>query len=168
MSPIGRITLEKERPNMPRLTREERRALTRERLLAAAAKVFAGEGFGGSTIDRIVGEAGFTKGAFYSNFSSKEDIFLQLFEGPALHTQHDLEEKLADFDEPEAIVEAICEWATLNSREVDRRSLILDLRRTLKSIQGVRRSEVGYAGHPVLLILRTLPGSHWRHPPGNV
>lgn len=105
---------------MPRLTREERRALTRERLLAAAVKVFAGEGFGGSTIDRIVGEAGFTKGAFYSNFASREDIVLQLFEGPALHTQHDLEEKLADFDEPEAMVEAICEWATLNSREVDR------------------------------------------------
>lgn len=112
---------------MPRLTREESRALTREKLFAAAAKVFAREGFGGSTIDRIVDEAGFTKGAFYSNFSSKEDIFLQLVEGAALHTQHDLAAKLVGVDEPEAIVEAICEWATINSREVDRRSLILDL-----------------------------------------
>lgn len=112
---------------MPRLTREESRALTREKLFVAAAKVFAQEGFGGSTIDRIVDEAGFTKGAFYSNFSSKEDIFLQLVEGAALHTQHDLEEKLTGISEPEEIVEAICEWATIHSREVDRRSLVLDL-----------------------------------------
>ncbi|MFM0295947.1 helix-turn-helix domain containing protein [Paraburkholderia sp. RL17-383-BIF-A] len=101
--------------------------MTRKKLLAAAAEVFAREGFGGTSIDRIVDDAGFTKGAFSSNLSSKEDIFLQLVEGPALHAQHDPEEKPMNFDEPEAIVEAICEWATLNSREVDRRSLILDL-----------------------------------------
>jgi AcrR family transcriptional regulator len=112
---------------MPRLTREESRALTRQKLLAAAAKVFAEQGFGGSSIDRIVDEAGFSKGAFYSNFASKEEIFLQLVEGAALHTEHELEAKLLGLDDPEAIVEAVSEWATINSQEADRRALILDL-----------------------------------------
>jgi AcrR family transcriptional regulator len=115
---------------MPRLTREESRALTRERLLAAAAKVFAQDGFGGSSIDRIADEAGFSKGAFYSNFASKDDIFLQLVETAALHSAHDLEATLLGITEPEAIITAICAWATTTASspaEVDRRSLILDL-----------------------------------------
>ncbi|WP_082771722.1 TetR/AcrR family transcriptional regulator [Burkholderia sp. PAMC 26561] len=104
--------------------------MTRQKLLAAA-KVFAEQGFGGSSIDRIVDEAGFSKGAFYSNFASKEEIFLQLVEGAALHTEHELEAKLLGLDDPEAIVEAVSEWATINSQEADRRALILDLVRTL-------------------------------------
>ncbi|MGF6780147.1 TetR family transcriptional regulator [Paraburkholderia sp. GAS334] len=79
---------------MPRLTREESRALTRQKLFAAAAKVFARDGFGAASIDRIVDEAGFTKGAFYSNFASKEDIFLQLVETTAEDSAHDLGTKL--------------------------------------------------------------------------
>jgi AcrR family transcriptional regulator len=112
---------------MQRLTREESRALTREKLFTAAQKVFIQDGFGGSSIDRIVEEAGFTKGAFYSNFSSKEDIFLQLVESIALQGANDLEAALLGIHEPEAIVSTICKWATGRSGDADPRSLILDL-----------------------------------------
>jgi TetR/AcrR family transcriptional regulator, transcriptional repressor of aconitase len=112
---------------MPRLTREESRALTREKLFAAAQKVFTQDGFGGASIDRIVDEAGFSKGAFYSNFASKEDIFLQLVETVALHSANDLEAKLLGIHEPEAIIAAVCNWATGRAGEVDPRSLVLDL-----------------------------------------
>lgn len=48
---------------------------TLERLVEAAGEVFADRGFAGATIDDLTTAAGFTRGAFYSNFSSKEEIF---------------------------------------------------------------------------------------------
>jgi AcrR family transcriptional regulator len=61
-----------------RLTRAQQQAATRERLLAAAERVIARQGFGGASIDLIALEAGFSKGAIYSNFGSKEEVFLEL------------------------------------------------------------------------------------------
>jgi AcrR family transcriptional regulator len=62
------------------LTPERRREMTRRHLLDAAALVFARNGFHGSTIDEIAKTAGFTKGAVYSNFASKDDLFLALLD----------------------------------------------------------------------------------------
>jgi AcrR family transcriptional regulator len=62
------------------LTPERRRAMTRQHLLEAAAIVFARNGFHGSTLDEVAATAGFTKGAVYSNFKSKEDLFLELLD----------------------------------------------------------------------------------------
>jgi AcrR family transcriptional regulator len=61
-----------------RLTRAQQQALTRERLLAAAEQVLARHGYGGASIDLITAEAGYSKGAIYSNFESKEAVFLEL------------------------------------------------------------------------------------------
>ncbi len=61
-----------------RLTRAEQQALTRGRLLAAAEQVLARHGYGGASIDLITAEAGYSKGAIYSNFESKEAVFLEL------------------------------------------------------------------------------------------
>src|SRR2546421_13100240 len=61
-----------------RLSRNERKAQTRAGLIDAAARVFARRGYHGTTVDDVAEEAGFTKGAFYSNFESKEDVFVEL------------------------------------------------------------------------------------------
>lgn len=61
-----------------RLTRREKQAQTRERLLEAAERVFLRRGFQGSSVEEISAEAGFTRGAFYSNFESKEKLFVEL------------------------------------------------------------------------------------------
>ncbi|HTD58159.1 MAG TPA: TetR/AcrR family transcriptional regulator [Solirubrobacteraceae bacterium] len=60
--------------------RDEQRALTRRRLLDGAEAVFARDGFHGASVEEIAREAGATTGALYSNFASKEDLFLALFE----------------------------------------------------------------------------------------
>ncbi len=62
------------------LTAERRRQQTREYLLQAAAQVFAERGFYAATLDEVAAAAGFTKGAVYSNFKNKEDLFLALLE----------------------------------------------------------------------------------------
>ncbi len=62
------------------LTPDRRRAMTREHLLSAAAVVFARNGFHGASLDEVASAAGFTKGAVYSNFKSKEDLFVALLE----------------------------------------------------------------------------------------
>ncbi|BBZ71181.1 TetR/AcrR family transcriptional regulator [Mycobacterium paraseoulense] len=64
-------------PVKPLRTRPTRGEV-RDRILDAASKVFAAEGFAGATIDAIGQTAGFTKGAVYSNFESKDELFLAL------------------------------------------------------------------------------------------
>jgi AcrR family transcriptional regulator len=59
-----------------RLTPERRRQLTRNALVEAATDVFARRGFHAASLEQIADAAGFTRGAIYSNFSSKEDLLL--------------------------------------------------------------------------------------------
>ena len=59
-----------------RLTRAEQRENTRVCLVQAAAKVFTRRGYDNASLDEVAEEAGFTKGAVYSNFKGKEDLFL--------------------------------------------------------------------------------------------
>jgi AcrR family transcriptional regulator len=61
-----------------RLTRAEQREVTRERLIEAAGRVFCRTGFEAAPIDLIAEEAGFSRGAFYSNFESKDELFVEL------------------------------------------------------------------------------------------
>lgn len=57
-----------------------RRAATRERLLDAARSLLVGEGLQGVSVERLCEEAGFTRGAFYSNFDSKDELVVALIE----------------------------------------------------------------------------------------
>jgi AcrR family transcriptional regulator len=71
------------------LTRQERQQQTRDRLVDAAAKVFARRGYHEATLEEIAAEAGFTTGAVYSNFSGKEELFLAL-------TDRDVSERVGE------------------------------------------------------------------------
>jgi AcrR family transcriptional regulator len=63
-----------------RLSRVEQTEQNRERVLQAARRVFMSRGFHTATLDQIAEEAGFSKGAIYSQFESKADVFLTLLE----------------------------------------------------------------------------------------
>src|ERR1700746_218759 len=63
-----------------RLTREQSKAKTRQRLLDAARTVFARRGYHGASVEEIAAEAGFSTGALYSNFDGKENLFLALMD----------------------------------------------------------------------------------------
>src|SRR5437588_12440714 len=57
-----------------KLTPERRRQLTRDALLDAAEDVFVKKGVGGASMEQIAAEAGFSRGAIYSNFGNKDDL----------------------------------------------------------------------------------------------
>ena len=82
------------------LTPERRRQQTREHLLAAAAEVFAEQGFHGASLDEVAAVAGFTKGAVYSNFKNKEDLFLALFKANYEREMQALRTTLGDSEVP--------------------------------------------------------------------
>ncbi len=64
----------------PRSRQAQRTEITRRKLLAAAKRVFAQDGFEAARLEDIAAGAGYTRGAFYANFESKEDIFFALLE----------------------------------------------------------------------------------------
>jgi len=63
-----------------RISRKESQLQTRERLLDAALEVFSRRGFYAASVDEIAAEAGYSKGAIYSNFFNKEELFLALID----------------------------------------------------------------------------------------
>ena len=63
-----------------RMTRAESQAATRAALLDAGARVFVERGFVGASVERIAEAAGYTRGAFYSNYGSKEELFAELLQ----------------------------------------------------------------------------------------
>jgi AcrR family transcriptional regulator len=82
---------------MPRgeFDRSERRARTRAQLLDAAARVYARRGFESATLDAVAEEAGFTKGAVYDHFGSKENLLFALLDE---HLSTQIAEQIALFD----------------------------------------------------------------------
>jgi len=61
-----------------RLSREDSREQTTQRLLDAAQKLIARKGLDAASVENIAAAAGYSRGAFYSNFKSKDDLFIEL------------------------------------------------------------------------------------------
>ncbi len=61
-----------------RLSREDSREQTTQRLLDAAEKLIARKGLDAASVENIAAAAGYSRGAFYSNFKSKDDLFIEL------------------------------------------------------------------------------------------
>lgn len=168
----------------PPLTPARRRELTRQSLLDAAARVFAEQGFHGATLDDVAAAAGFTKGAVYSNFKNKDDLFLALLEHHlaqdemrlrATIDQSDVppEDRLGDFMKlvREQLPEGSPRWGelyqefstyALRNEDARRKLAALDERRTgwLAALLFDRREVNGIASeedaHRLALVVLTL------------
>ncbi|WP_249353265.1 TetR/AcrR family transcriptional regulator [Rhodococcus sp. Q] len=75
----------------------------RRRILAAAAEEFAVRGFAAAKLTEIARRAGFTKGAVYSNFESKQDLFAELFAERSLELAGRVLAEIADLDIADAV-----------------------------------------------------------------
>jgi AcrR family transcriptional regulator len=80
------------------LTRADRQAQTREELVDAAERLFTTSGFHATSVDAVAHAAGYTKGAVYSNFASKEDLFFAVYERRVDRRVVEIEAALASGD----------------------------------------------------------------------
>lgn len=82
------------------LSRREKQRHTRKCLLEAAAQVFSKQGLEGTSIDQVAQSAGYTKGAFYANFKSKEELFLVMLDERFAQEIERLDQLLSGTHEP--------------------------------------------------------------------
>jgi AcrR family transcriptional regulator len=92
------------RGSRKRLTREEKKAETRAALLDAAARTFGRRGYYAASVEEVAEEAGYSKGAVYSNFDSKEDLFMTLLEERPLGWVSAISTLLANEEQVEPLV----------------------------------------------------------------
>jgi AcrR family transcriptional regulator len=90
-----------------RRTRAEQRHHTREGVLSAADRLFVERGFHATTVDQIAQAAGYTKGAVYSNFAAKEDLFFAVYERRMERAVLELERTLAAAPDPADWIESV-------------------------------------------------------------
>jgi AcrR family transcriptional regulator len=82
------------------MSRREKQQHTRSSLLRAAGKVFCRSGLEGASVDQVAQEAGYTKGAFYANFKSKEELFLVMLDERFARELERIDAALAGSGEP--------------------------------------------------------------------
>lgn len=91
---------------------------TRARLLEAAALVFAEAGLDGATVEAVCERAGFTRGAFYSNFESKDELFLELAGSVSAERLTAVRACVAELNESGALAQD-CDATTLVQQVMD-------------------------------------------------
>jgi AcrR family transcriptional regulator len=91
------------------LTRREKQQRTRKSLLQAAAALFCKRGLEGASIDEVAQAAGYTKGAFYANFKSKEELFLVMLDERFARELERLDRALVGAQEPHEEARAAAE-----------------------------------------------------------
>ena len=87
---------------------KRRRAATVERLLDAALQTFADQGFAAASVEDVCSRGGFTRGAFYSSFHTKDELFAALFDREVRRDLARVEELLTGLaDEPDPVAAAV-------------------------------------------------------------
>ena len=81
-------------------TRRQKQAETRSSLLRSASKLFCRHGLEGASVEEVAQDAGYTKGAFYSNFKSKEELFLVMLDEKFGAELERIDHELAGTGEP--------------------------------------------------------------------
>jgi AcrR family transcriptional regulator len=110
-----------------RLLRAERKERTRAELVEAARTVFVRRGFHAAALDEIAEEAGYTKGAVYSNFASKDDLCLAVLDEHFQRRADVYSEIMFEHEDIEDSYRAVARfWRDANEREPEMARLIAE------------------------------------------
>jgi AcrR family transcriptional regulator len=90
----------------PNRVRRPSREETRTRLLDAAATVFIDRGIGAASIEEVTDTAGFSRGAFYSNFADKDELVLGLLDRMSRESVAEIEQLMVEHQDPRDYVRA--------------------------------------------------------------
>lgn len=104
---------------------QQKSEVTRRKLLEAGLRIFARDGFEAARIEDIAKESGYTRGAFYANFETKEDLFFALLEQQAMVRLKELQHKLEEHDSIAGRMRTLRSFYL--KRAADRPSMLLTL-----------------------------------------
>jgi len=110
--------------------------VTRRRLIEAAEKVLIRKGFDDASVDEISEMAGYSRGAVYSNFDDKEQVFLAVLDGRRPKVLDDIFEQIS---EPVERIAAIREWFSNQWRLKDFIVLRMEFTRRAMRDRSVRK-----------------------------
>lgn len=155
-------------PSRKRLSRAENQAQTRTRLIETAQQLFVANGYGATSIRDIAEQAGFSQGAFYSNFASKEEVLLELLTGHMEAEAVQLSGVMqAEDSTPEQIFAGLEAWAATLNQDINwsMMSIELQLHATrsptfaakYQAVWDTHRSRLGHVVRKLFTALGRLP-----------
>jgi AcrR family transcriptional regulator len=124
---------------LSRLTRPQSQAQTREKLLAAAREAFIRNGFARTSLEAIAEAAGFSKGAVYSNFESKDALFLELLEAKFAADGEEVGRLAAEHQDRRALLSAIQRYLEAHGDILDFTAIAVEFLSQIESGSPVAR-----------------------------
>ena len=121
---------------LKRLTRDESKKVTRTRLIEAAETLFIRKGFDDTSVEDISEMAGYSRGAFYSNFDDKEQVFLAVIDG---RRPKALDGIFQQVSEPAERIAAVRDWFSNQWRLKDFIALRMEFSRRAMRDRSVRK-----------------------------
>ena len=94
-----------------RVSRAERQAQTREKLIETARRLFLSDGYVATSLEKVAAEAGFSKGAVYSNFAGKEELCLAVLDSVHAEQAEGVFEAFTSQSDLASRIEAFVAWA---------------------------------------------------------
>ncbi len=138
--------------------RAQRQQQTRTELIEAATALFAEHGFHGTTLDMIAKTAGYTKGAVYSNFTTKDELFLAALEVETETRVTIMEQIIVTANTNEAWEKGIVRWFE-ETLDTERGWFLAEMEfavHTVRSPEGQEKLEAVYA--PMLNAIAKVTG----------
>ncbi|MFC4127480.1 TetR/AcrR family transcriptional regulator [Nocardia rhizosphaerae] len=123
---------------MARMTRKQSHAQTRERLVETAKRLFLADGYNVTSLEKVAAEAGFSKGAVYSNFATKHELGLAVIDVVHVERAESLGEALLHQDTMAARIEGFARWADANIGDVGWTALEVEFATSTRHLPEVR------------------------------
>ena len=128
---------------MGRITRKESHAQTRERLIETAHGLFLSDGYNATSLDKVATTAGFSKGAVYSNFSTKHELGLAVLDVIHRERAQSLADAVSGVDTVEGRIDAFAAWAEANIGDVGWTALEVEFATSTRRVPGVSQQLAG-------------------------
>ncbi|MFD3595009.1 TetR/AcrR family transcriptional regulator [Nocardia sp. NPDC058640] len=123
---------------MARMTRKESHALTRERLVETATRLFLADGYNVTSLEKVATEAGFSKGAVYSNFATKHELGLAVLDVVHVQRAESLIAAMLAHDTMAERIEGFARWADENIGDVGWTALEVEFATSTRHMPEVR------------------------------
>ncbi|MGY0497198.1 TetR/AcrR family transcriptional regulator [Nocardia sp. FBN12] len=123
---------------MARMTRKESHALTRERLVETAKRLFMADGYNVTPLEKVATEAGFSKGAVYSNFATKHELGLAVLDVVHVERAQSLVDAMLPHDTMAARIEGFARWADENIGDVGWTALEVEFATSTRHMPKIR------------------------------